>query len=77
MEGLNEFDDSYMLKEDKLQLLKTIKQIYSNTMPWADDTLTRVLVKEHYRRVIENTNREDYINEIKNQNVNNLIAYLD
>ena len=77
MEGLNEFDDSYMLKEDKLQLLRTIKQIYSNTMPWADDTLTRVLVKEHYKRVIENTNREDYLNEIKNQNVNNLLAYLD
>tara|TARA_A100001201_G_C3965185_1_gene163922 strand:+ start:298 stop:543 length:246 start_codon:yes stop_codon:yes gene_type:complete len=81
MEGLNdnkiEPDDTYILKEDKLSLIRTIKNIYQNTMPWADDVLMRVLVKQHYNNVIENMDKEQYLNEIKNSNINNLLDYID
>ena len=79
MEAINdkEVDDTYILKEDKLSLIRTIKNIYQNTMPWADDVLMRVLVKKHYNNVIENMDKEQYLNEIKNQNINNLIDYID
>jgi len=81
MEGLNdnqiEPDDTYILKEDKLSLIRTIKNIYQNTMPWADDVLMRVLVKQHYNNVIENMDKEEYLNELKNSNINNLLDYID
>jgi len=76
-ENKNEPDDSYILKEDKLTLLRTIKNIYKTTMPWADDVLMRVLVREHYKNVIEKMTKEEYINELKNNNINNLIDYID
>jgi len=76
-ENENEPNDYFILKEDKLNLLRTIKNIYKNTMPWADDVLLRVLVKEHYKNVINNMNEEDYKNELKNTNINNLIDYVD
>ena len=76
-ENENVPDDSYILKEDKLTLIRTIKNIYKTTMPWADDVLMRVVVKEHYKNVIENMNKEEYINELKNNNINNLIHYID
>ena len=65
-ENENEVNDSYILKEDKLNLIRTIKNIYKNSMPWADDALMSVLVKEHYNNVIKNMNEEDYKNDIKN-----------
>ena len=65
-ENENEVNDSYILKEDKLNLIRTIKNIYKNSMPWADDALMSVLVKEHYKNVINNMNEEDYKNDIKN-----------
>ena len=76
-ENEKEVNDSYILKEDKLNLLRIIKNIYKNSMPWADDVLLRVLVKEHYKNVIENINEEEYINDIKNNDINNLIDYVD
>ena len=76
-ENENEPNDYFILKEDKLNLLRTIKNIYKNSMPWADDVLLRVLVKEHYNNVINNMNEEDYKNELKNTNINNLIDYVD
>ena len=76
-ENEKEVNDSYILKEDKLNLIRIIKNIYKNKMPWADDVLLRVLVKEHYKNVIENMNEEDYKNDIKNNDINNLIDYVD
>ncbi len=85
MEGLhenenlheNEIDDSYILKEDKLALIRCIKKIYENTMSWADDILMRVIVKQHYNNVIKNMNKEDYLKEIQDTNINNLLSYID
>jgi len=76
-ENENEPNDYFILKEDKLNLLRTIKNIYKNTMPWADDVLLRVLVKEHYKNVINNMNEEDYKNELKVNDINNLIDYVE
>jgi hypothetical protein len=72
-ENENEVNDSYILKEDKLNLIRTIKNIYKNSMPWADDALMSVLVKEHYKNVINNMNEEDYKNDIKNVDLDYLV----
>jgi len=75
MEGLieNEPDDSYILKEDKLNLIKIIKNIYNNKFPWADEVLLRVLIKKHYNNVINNINKDEYINELKNNDIDTLL----
>jgi len=75
MEGLieNEPDDSYILKEDKLNLIKIIKNIYNNKFPWADEVLLRVLIKKHYNNVINNINKYEYINELKNNDIDTLL----
>ena len=72
-ENQNDVNDSYILKEDKLNLIRTIKNIYKNSMPWADDALMSVLVKEHYKNVINNMNEEDYKNDIKNVDLDYLV----
>ncbi len=72
-ENENEVNDSYILKEDKLNLIRTIKNIYKNSMPWADDALMSVLVKEHYKNVVNNMNEEDYKNDIKNVDLDYLV----
>ena len=77
MEGSNEIDDSYILKEDKLALIRTIKKIYENSMSWADDVLMRILVKQHYNNVIQNMDKEQYIKDIQDTNINNLLSYID
>lgn len=77
MEGVNEIDDSYILKEDKLALIRTIKKIYETNMSWADDVLMRVLVKNHYNNVIQNMDKEQYIKDIQDTNINNLLSYID
>lgn len=77
MEGVNEIDDSYILKEDKLALIRTIKKIYENSMSWADDVLMRILVKQHYNNVIQNMDKEQYIKDIQDTNINNLLSYID
>lgn len=77
MECLNENEDKvndyYILKEDKLNLIRVIKNIYKNSMPWADDVLMRVLVKEHYKNVIKNMDEEEYKKELKNNDLNYLV----
>jgi len=75
MEGLieNEADDSYILKEDKLNLIKIIKNIYNNKFQWADEVLLRVLIKKHYNNVINNINKDEYINELKNNDIDTLL----
>tara|TARA_Y100000114_G_C11755106_1_gene326447 strand:- start:1301 stop:1543 length:243 start_codon:yes stop_codon:yes gene_type:complete len=77
MECLNEnqdkVNDYYILKEDKLNLIRVIKNIYKNSMPWADDVLMRVLVKEHYKNVIKNMDEEEYKKELKNNDLNYLV----
>ncbi len=72
-ENENEVNDSYILKEDKLNLIRTIKNIYKNSMPWADDALMSVLVKEHYKTVVNTMNEEDYKNDIKNVDLDYLV----
>ena len=42
-------------------------------MPWADDVLMRVLVKEHYKNVIKNMDEEEYKKELKNNDLNYLV----
>tara|TARA_R100001440_G_scaffold38478_1_gene58122 strand:- start:116 stop:358 length:243 start_codon:yes stop_codon:yes gene_type:complete len=72
-ENENEVNDYYILKEDKLNLIRVIKNIYKNSMPWADDVLMRVLVKEHYKNVIKNMDEEEYKKELKNNDLNYLV----
>jgi hypothetical protein len=46
-------------------------------MSWADDVLMRILVKQHYNNVIQNMDKEQYIKDIQDTNINNLLSYID
>ncbi len=72
-ENENEVNDYYLLKEDKLNLIRIIKNIYKNMFPWADDVLMSCLIKEHYKNVIKNMNEEEYKKELKNDDLNYLV----
>ena len=45
-------------------------------MPWADEVLLKVMIKYHYKEVIKNMNKEDYLEEIKKTDVDTLIQQL-
>lgn len=63
MNSTEDFDDTWIDPKHKKELLITIKQIYETAYPWADDILMKCLVKEHYKGVIKNMNKEDYLKE--------------
>jgi len=69
-----ELNDSYILKEDKLNLIRIIKKIYNEQFPWADSVLLRCLVKNHYTQVIENMKEEDYRRDITNTDIDYLVS---
>ena len=69
-------DDSYIKAEDKKQLLITIKKIYETRMPWADEVLMKCMIKYHYKEVIKNMIKSDYLEEIKKNDVDTLIEQL-
>ena len=64
MNSIKDFDDSWVLPEDKKNLLITIKQIYNTSYTWADDVLIKCLVKEHYKSVIKGMDKEKYLLEL-------------
>ena len=69
-------DDSYIKAEDKKQLLITIKKIYETRMPWADEVLLKCMIKYHYKEVIKNMIKEDYLEEISKSDIDTLIEQL-
>jgi len=91
MESLNEFendnhmisdsndediDDSYITADDKKNLLITIKKIYEKNYYWADSCLMKCLIKNHYKQVIKNINKKDYLEEINKNDVDSLIQQI-
>lgn len=71
-----DIDDSWVRPEDKKQLLITIKKIYEKKFEWADDVLLKCLIKHHYKEVIKNMNKKDYLEEIKRTDVDTLLEQL-
>ena len=71
-----DIDDSYIKAEDKKNLLITIKKIYETNMPWADEILTKCMVKEHYKSVIKNMDKKAYLEEINKNDVDTLLQQL-
>ena len=71
-----DIDDSYIKAEDKKNLLITIKKIYETNMAWADDILLKCMIKEHYKSVIKNINKQDYLEEISKSDINTLLDQL-
>ena len=65
-------DDSYILPEHKKELIKVIKNIYKNSMSWADDQLFKCTVLHHYNDVISKMDKEAYLSEINETNVKDL-----
>lgn len=62
-------DDSYILPIHKRELIKSIKEIYNNMYPWADDVLHKCLVKHHYKECISKMDKEQYLKEINSDNI--------
>jgi len=65
MNSTEDFDDSWVLPEDKKNLLITIKKIYNSSYTWADDVLIKCLVMEHYKGVIKGMDKEKYLQELE------------
>ena len=65
-------DDSYIEVDDKKNLLKTIKAGYDKTFPWADENLTEILIKDFYRQVVTNMDRDKYLEEKSRQHAGNV-----
>lgn len=70
-------DDDYIHFEDKKNLLQTIKYGYDKNFPWADDCLIQVLVKDFYRQVIKNMDKEQYLLEKERQQSGNVDDILE
>ena len=62
-----DFDDTWVDPKHKKELLLTIKNMYENAYPWADHILLKCLVKEHFKTVIQNMNKEKYLQECEEQ----------
>ena len=58
-----QFDDSFIAKEDRLELLKHIKHLYNTKFGWADDTLMKAMVKYHYNLIVGKMNKDEYAEE--------------
>jgi len=71
-----DIDDSYIKPEDKKQLLITIKKIYEKKFEWADDILMKCMIKYHYKEVIKNMNKNDYLEEISKNDIDTLLEQL-
>ena len=71
-----DIDDSYIRQEDKKNLLITIKKIYETNMPWADQTLTKIMVKHHYKDCIKNMYKKAYLEEINKNDIDTLLEQL-
>ena len=71
-----EFDDSYLRAEDKKQLLITIKKIYEKNYYWADSCLQKCMILYHYKQVIKNMNKNEYLEEISKSDINTLLDQL-
>ena len=62
-------DDSFVYPEDKKELLKQLKELYTKKYEWADDKLVTCMVSWHYNETIKNLNKEVYLEE-KKESVN-------
>lgn len=71
-----EVDDSWITPQDKIDLLKHIKLLYSKKHEWADDILMKCLIKKHYNEVVANMNKEDYLKEKAEETTSDLIDRL-
>ena len=71
-----EIDDSWITQQDKIDLLKFIKHLYSKKHEWADDILMKCLIKKHYNEVVSNMNKEDYLKEKAEETTSDLIDRL-
>lgn len=71
-----EVDDSWITQQDKIDLLKHIKLLYSKKHEWADDILMKCLIKKHYNEVVANMNKEDYLKEKAEETTADLIDRL-
>jgi len=66
MDGITEFDDTFLETDDKVQLLNHIKQLYETKFGWADDTLMKAMVKYHYNLTVGKINKQEYLEEKAN-----------
>ena len=71
-----DIDDSWVRPEDKKQLLITIKKIYEKNFEWADHILINCMIKYHYKEVIKNMNKKDYLDEIKRTDIDSLLQQI-
>ena len=57
------FDDSWLEKEDRSNLIKHIKHLYDTKFGWADEALMKAMIKYHYNLTVGKMNKDDYLKE--------------
>jgi len=71
------YDDSYVDKADKLKLLEVIESELSEDpeFKWADAIMKKCLITYRYKKVMQNLNKEQYLNEKQklNENILNVL----
>lgn len=67
-------DDSFIEENDRKNLIEYIKNFYKEKYSWADNILMRVLVKRHYNETIKGMNKEEYLKDKEDINID---KYLD
>lgn len=62
MECKEQFDD-FLYKEDRKKLIQFLTKLYNKNHQWMDDLLVKCCVREHYKSVVENMDKELYFRE--------------
>ena len=62
MECKEQFDD-FLYKEDLKKLIQFLTKLYNKNHQWMDDLLIKCCVREHYKSVVENMDKELYFRE--------------
>jgi hypothetical protein len=62
MESKEQFDD-FLDKADRKKLIQFLTKLYNNNHQWMDDLLVKCCVKEHYKSVVQNMDKEMYFRE--------------
>ncbi len=73
---IEEVDDSWIRLEDKLSLLKYLKDLTAIEYSWADKALEQSIILKKYYSTIKVMDKQQYLNDIENP-VKSVLSLID
>jgi len=73
---IEEVDDSWIRLEDKLLLLKYLKDLTAIEYSWADKALEQSIILKKYYSTIKVMDKQQYLNDIENP-VKSVLSLID